>query len=196
MLMTASSVAATRDKKHIPGEAGVWVFIMGDMLIFALFFAVFAFYRGEQAEVFDVSQATLNVNFGAFNTLLLLTSSWFVVMAVNAARHQLRRQARNLFFLAFACGGGFAAVKIIEYSEKVQAGYYLTTNDFYMYYYIFTGLHFVHVIIGMVLLGFVMLRLSGEAREGDIAFFEVGASYWHMVDVLWIILFPLIYLLK
>lgn len=194
--MTASSITVNKTDKHIPGEAGIWIFIFGDMFIFALFFAVFAFYQSEQRELFQASQATLNVNYGALNTLLLLTSSWFVVMAVNAVRAQLRRQARWLFFLAFACGAGFSIVKIFEYSEKVKMGFTLTTNDFYMYYYIFTGIHFVHVIIGMGLLAFVMMRLSGKPKQKEIEFFEVSASYWHMVDILWIILFPLIYLMQ
>lgn len=195
-MLMADNMNSSKVERHIPGEAGVWIFIMGDMVIFALFFAVFAFYRVEQAELFTTSQSMLNVHYGALNTLILLTSSWFVVMAVDAARKQLRKESFRLFLLAFLCGAGFSTVKIIEYGEKVQSGIYLTTNDFFMYYYVFTGLHFVHVIIGMVLLGFVMRKLTKPAEASDMSFFEVGASYWHMVDVLWIILFPLIYLLK
>jgi nitric oxide reductase NorE protein len=195
-MLLAESSSPTDQARHIPGEAGVCVFIMGDMLIFGLFFAVFCFYRGQQPELFTQSQQLLNVHYGALNTLLLLTSSWFVVMAVNAVRKQLRVQAMRLFVLAFACGAGFSLVKIIEYREKIEAGLYLTSNDFFMYYYIFTGLHFVHVIIGMLLLAFVILKLRAPSQPEEISFFEVAASYWHMVDVLWIILFPLIYLLK
>lgn len=195
--MLEKNVSVEKRELHIPGEAGVWVFIIGDLLIFALFFSVFVFYRDQQVELFTASQATLNANYGALNTLLLLTSSWFVVMALGAARKQLHMNAFYLFLLAFFCGVGFSVVKIIEYSQKIHAGIYLTTNDFYMYYYIFTGLHFVHVIIGMLLLLFVLHRLfKRRAEPEDIAFFEIGASYWHMVDVLWIILFPLIYLMK
>lgn len=184
-------------ERHIPGEAGIWIFIMGDMVIFALFFAVFAFYRAEQPDLFALSQTKLTVQYGVLNTFLLLTSSWFVVMAINAAREQLRKQSAFLFFLAFLCGAAFSTVKIIEYSEKIQAGIYLTTNDFFMFYYIFTGLHFVHVIIGMGLLAFVIRNLlKAPSSTEDISFFEIGASYWHMVDILWIILFPLIYLMR
>jgi nitric oxide reductase NorE protein len=190
-------IRQSNNRPHIPGEAGVWVFIMGDMVIFAMFFAVFTYYRGLAPELFAASQEKLNVGFGAFNTLLLLTSSWFAVMAVKATRRQLLKPAFYLFLLTFLSGAGFSVVKILEYSEKVNAGFYLTTNDFFMYYYIFTGIHFLHVIIGMVLLIFVMLRLHQKrCSDTDIGFYEVGASYWHMVDVLWIILFPLIYLMK
>jgi nitric oxide reductase NorE protein len=182
---------------HIPGEAGIWIFILGDMLVFALFFSVYVFYRGQNPELYLQSQATLNSNYGAINTLLLLTSSWFVVLAVNAARKNLRKPALTLFALGWLCGAGFAAVKVIEYSEKIQAGIGLTTNDFYMYYFILTGLHFFHVLIGLVLLLFLCgIARRGISKPGDVVLLEGGASYWHMVDVLWIILFPLLYLMK
>lgn len=187
----------TSPQRHIPGEAGLWAFIFGDMCVFALFFAVFVFYRGQAPELFAASQATLNSHYGAFNTILLLTSSWFVILAMNAARQSLRKPALLFFLLAFLCGAGFSVVKFLEYGEKIHAGITLTTNDFYMYYYIFTGLHFVHVIIGMVLLLFVMVKVNRTANlNDDMTFFEVGASYWHMVDLLWVILFPLIYLMR
>lgn len=185
-----------RRESHIPGEAGVWVFIMGDMLIFGLFFAVFAYYHAQAPLIFAESQALLNKHYGALNTLILLTSSWFVVMAVQAARQSNRRRSFWCFTAAWLCGAAFSTVKIIEYSEKINAGIYMTSNDFFMYYYIFTGLHFLHVVIGMFLLGFVLLKLKGSERSGELSFFEVAASYWHMVDVLWIILFPLIYLMQ
>lgn len=192
--MTAAPI---RPEPHLPGEAGIWIFIMGDMLVFALFFSVFTYYRGEQPALFTGSQASLNIGFGLANTLLLLTSSWLVIEAVQAARRGLNLVSRRLFFSAFLCGVGFSAIKLMEYQEKIAAGITLTSNDFFMFYYIFTGLHFVHVIIGLVLLGFVMFTLGKPATDqARMRFVEVGASYWHMVDVLWIILFPLIYLVK
>jgi nitric oxide reductase NorE protein len=86
---------------------------------------------------------------------------------------------------------------VLEYSEKINAGINLTTNDFFMYYYIFTGLHFLHVLIGMVLLVVLgVIARRGISKPGDLAILEGGASYWHMVDVLWIVLFPLLYLMR
>ena len=183
--------------RHVPGEPGVWIFILGDMAVFALFFAVFMFYRGQDTALYQQSQALLNANYGAFNTLLLLTSSWFVVLGVNAARRNATKAAPALFALAFACGAGFAVTKVIEYAEKAEAGIGLTSNDFFMYYYILTGLHFLHVLIGMILLVVLgVIARRGINKPGDLAVIEGGASYWHMVDVLWIILFPLLYLMK
>ncbi|MBL4782497.1 MAG: cytochrome c oxidase subunit 3 family protein [Porticoccaceae bacterium] len=193
-------------KSHVPGEVGIWVFILGDMAIFGLFFIVFVYYRGLNIDVYLQSQATLNQNYGAINTLFLLASSWFVAMAVEDMRSKVTRLAPRFFVLAMLCGLGFSVVKIIEYCEKIAAGITLTTNDFYMYYYIFTGLHFLHILIGMGVLVFLWWKAKAAVQrnsdsitadnEKEMILIESGASYWHMVDLLWIVLFPLLYLMK
>lgn len=186
-----------KHKAHVPGEVGIWVFIMGDMMIFGILFCTFLFYRAEAVDLYIQSQTTLNQNYGAINTLLLLASSWFVVMGVESARRFRTQMATSLLSAALACGIGFGVVKFLEYGEKIQAGLTLTTNDFYMFYYMLTGIHFLHVIIGLVVLGFLISKVRKPLNKpGDMMVLESGASYWHMVDVLWIVLFPLIYLLK
>lgn len=183
--------------RHMPGEEGVWVFILGDMTVFALFFAVFAWYQGASPEVFAQSRETLNTGYGLFNTCLLLTSSWFVVMAMNAVRRGLHNQAAGLLLLTFLCGLGFSVIKMLEYQQKIAAGITPASNDFYMFYYFLTGLHFVHVLIGMAVLLFMTWQIRRDrAGPSPMSLLEGGASYWHMVDLLWIILFPLIYLMK
>ena len=187
--------------RHLPGEEGIWIFILGDMLVFSLFFLVFTYYRGLDPELFASSQATLNLHYGAVNTLFLLTSSWFVVLGLHAVRQNRATWAARLVVAAGLCGLGFVVVKFLEYGEKIRAGYVLTTNDFFMYYYIFTGIHFLHLIIGLGVLLFLWFKckslvVAGRVKPGDIQTFESGAAYWHMVDLLWIVLFPLIYLVK
>ena len=194
MNKTSSSGSKVR---HLPGEAGVWIFILGDMMIFSLFFNVFIYYRALDVELFLKSQTALNQHYGAFNTLLLLTSSWFVVVGMHAVRKNMSRMATRLFSGALICGIGFGVIKFFEYGEKIRHGIYLTTNDFYMFYYIFTAIHFLHVIIGMAVLIFLIVKArKGNFSAGDVQTFESGASYWHMVDLLWIVLFPLLYLVK
>jgi len=182
---------------HLPGELGVWIFILGDMTIFALFFATFVFYRSEQVDIFRQSQTLLNQNLGALNTLLLLASSWLVVTAVNAARRGLSRTAGTFLSLAWLCGLGFGVVKFFEYGEKLNAGITLTTNDFFMYYYVFTGIHFFHLLLGMGVLAYlVSVTRRGRLGDKELMLLEGGASFWHMVDLLWIVLFPLLYLVQ
>ncbi|MGV6807573.1 MAG: cytochrome c oxidase subunit 3 family protein [bacterium] len=177
-----------------PGEEGLWIFILGDMLVFSLFFLTFLYYRALDIELFTASKAQLSVSLGAVNTLLLLTSSWFVVTGINAARRGFDRHARLLFQLALLCGLGFVGIKYIEYSSKVAQGYTLTSNDFFMYYYIFTGIHLIHVVIGMLVLWLMAKKVIGNRNGQSLRMLECGGIYWHMVDLLWIILFPLLYL--
>ena len=147
-------------ERHLPGEEGTWVFILGDMTVFALLFAVYLYYRGQDVGVFNASQGKLNDSYGAINTLLLLTSSLFVVTAVRAVRHRVRNVAPPLFVGAFICGLGFSLMKFLEYSEKLDAGLKPATNDFFMYFYVLTGLHFFHLLIGMGLLVFLVRALA------------------------------------
>jgi nitric oxide reductase NorE protein len=171
--------------------------IFGDMLMFSLMFGVFLFYRRADLELFESSQAHLNKTLGLINTFLLLTSSWFVAMAVQAARAHRTRATVMMFRFALACGVGFAVVKIVEYTQKIRAGIVINSNDFYMYYYMFTGIHFLHVLIGMGVLAFMAHYASdGKFSAVKIGHIESGASFWHVVDLLWIALFALLYLLR
>lgn len=186
-----------RGEERFPGEPGIWVFVLGDMLIFGLFFSVFTYYRAHDLAAFVAGQATLSQNYGALNTVILLLSSWFVVMGMIDVRERDGRLAPRLFALAFLCGAAFLAVKFFEWGAKFDAGIGITTSDFYMYYFIYTGLHLVHVLIGMGVLAFVWhaARL-GVTSEHELKLVESGCIFWHMVDLLWIVLFPLLYLMQ
>ncbi|MGW5110637.1 cytochrome c oxidase subunit 3 [Nocardia sp. NPDC004123] len=181
----------------VPGEVGVWVFVLGDMIVFSVFFGVFAYSRSSQVEVFEQARTTLNLGLGAINTLLLLTGSLFVALAVHAVRANADRLAARLIALALLCGTAFVANKAIEYHSEVSTGHTPGTNDFYMYYFVFTGIHLLHLLLGLVVLT-IMWRLVRRrvATLKDHATLESGAIYWHLVDLLWIILFPLLYLAR
>jgi len=177
------------------GELGIWFFVIGDMFVFSIFFFVYLYERTQQVEIFDAAQQTLNAGFGFANTLLLLTSSWFVVQALRVVREGMLPRARQLLTLAMVCGLGFGINKLVEWSGKLAAGQSPLANDFYMLFFVFTGIHFLHLIIGMFVLFFMWRRLNrGSIGEGDIVMLENGASFWHLVDLLWIVLFALLYL--
>src|SRR5690606_38996835 len=118
---------------HLPGETGMWGFIIADMSVFGLFFLFFLGYRHVEPEVFLAGQQTLNVHIGAFNTIVLLFSSWFVALAVQLLRTQPaeRRRAANLIALAGLCGVLFGLLKTFEYWQKIDAGLTLTTDHFF-----------------------------------------------------------------
>lgn len=192
----ASASAPSRWKRgRLPGEVGIWVFIVGDMLVFALFFGVFMIERGQDPEAFRQGRDSLTTAFGAINTLLLLTGSILVVLAVGAVRAGLRGRAPRLILGAMATGALFVVNKGIEYGDKLGAGVTPGDGDFYTLFFAFTGIHLLHLLIGMGALLY-MYRLSRHARPdpGDLASMESCASYWHLVDLLWVVLFPLFYL--
>ncbi|WAJ43350.1 cytochrome c oxidase subunit 3 family protein [Mycobacterium sp. Aquia_216] len=188
---------AAKTTKRIPGEAGVWIFILGDICVFAVFFTYYLVQRSKHVEVFDLSQSTLNKNFGAVNTIFLLVSSLFVVLAVRAMRSTERILAQRLVTGAFLCGAAFIIVKTFEYSERIAAHQIPTTNGFYLLYFVLTGLHLFHLILGLgVLTVLFFLARKPDLSPHQWAFFEGGACFWHMVDLLWLVLFPLIFLVR
>jgi nitric oxide reductase NorE protein len=173
----------------------MWFFVIGDLFIFGFYFVFYMYHRGQNSELFLQSQALLNLDIGAINTVMLLTSSLFVVLGTSAARVGEAADAFRLFGIAIAFGAVFPILKMFEWIPEMQAGLTPGTNLFFMYYYVTTGLHLCHVLIGLVIVSFVMreLRLSTEPK---ITIVETGATYWHMVDVLWLILFALLYLMR
>lgn len=193
---TPADVGAARTR-HVPGEEGVWVFLFGDMAVFTILFGVYLYYRGQQPATFDESQLRLNQTFGAVNTLVLLTSSLFVVTAVRAVRRHANVLATRLTYAAMACGVIFIVNKAIEYGEKISQGIVPATNQFFMYFYVMTGLHLGHVVIGLALLGFVA-RLARQPAPSarQLGYLEGAGCFWHMVDLLWVVIFPLLYLVK
>lgn len=183
--------------KRLPGDLAIWVFILSEMLVFALFFAAYAFARAKNAEMFNLYQQTLDRDMGALNTVLLVTGSWFVVLAVQAAHRDNQPAIARNILLGFLCGGGFLTIKVFEYAAKFGAGISMSTNTFYMFYISLTFFHFMHVILGMVILAVLWFQARQGAYSSQNSHgLESGAAYWHMVDLLWIILFPLVYVMR
>lgn len=182
-------------KPRLPGEAGIWLMITGDGILFSLLFGLFLSYRSAELTLFANSQAQLNQVLGLFNTLLMLTSSWLVASGIHMARGDKPPQATRLFYAAALCGLAFMVVKYFEYSAKIRMGITLSTNDFFMFYFVYTGIHLLHVVIGTgVLVTMAIYLKSGNLNAIKIRNLESGASFWHLVDLLWIVLFALLYL--
>jgi nitric oxide reductase NorE protein len=185
--------------RNVPGEPGIWVFVLLDMLVFAEMFVIFAWYRTENREVFEASQHALNPLYGLTYTLLLVASSWCVVTAVGAARRRLVDVSSRLVLWAFVLGAAFAALKIVEYSDKAIAGITPLTNDFFMLFFVMTFVHLLHASVGLGVLMYMrnQIRALGQLpapADGRMRRIEAGGIYWHMVDLLWIVLFALFYL--
>lgn len=194
---TASPLMALKATvaRRLPGDGGVWVFIMADTLTFGLFFLIFTFGRAAQPALYSESAQRLTVGIGVLNTMILLSSGWLMALAVQAARAGDRALQTRRLTLTMLVAAGFAVTKVFEYTTKVQAGITLLTNEFFMYYFVFTGIHFLHYLIGLVVLAVCLFKARREPLDdAHLVWIESSACYWHMVDLLWIHLFPLLYL--
>ena len=177
------------------GHGAMWVYIVGDLFIFGGWFIFYLVYRAQEHTVFAESQAHLSQTMGLINTIILLISSWLVALCVNAARANRYDEATRFAWLTILCGALFAATKLYEWTSTIANLRSFTTNDFFMFYYFLTAIHLFHVLCGFIVLGVLLthLRTSALRSQGVI---ENCAAYWHMVDLLWVVIFALVYLLR
>lgn len=185
------------DVKLLPGDLAIWFFIFMELLVFGIFFIVYAVMRSQNVSLFNQYQLTLNRTLGMANTLLLIASSYFVVRAVSAIKGNNIKSCIAWLYAALAGGTGFLILKSIEYTDKFSEGINLSTNTFYMFYLSLTMFHFLHVILGMIILAAILIKAyRGAYSAQNYVGVETGASYWHMVDLVWIVLFPLVYIIR
>ncbi|WP_432448453.1 cytochrome c oxidase subunit 3 [Aliiroseovarius marinus] len=167
---------------ELPGDLMIWILIVSELLVFGAGLLAFLGMRAMDPTGFAEDQAVLNRVAGAANTVVLVTSGYCAARAVHSVN-------RTRHWLAGAMGLGlvFLIVKWFEYAEKARLGISIETSDFFTFYYLLTGFHALHVVAGLVI--FALLMRWGNARN-----LEAGAAFWHMVDLVWILLFPIIYL--
>lgn len=183
--------------KRTPGNIAIWILIYAELTEFALFFIVFLVARSHNQELFAAGPPQLNTLAGALNTLILITSSYFVARAMSSIRTGQLKSCLRWLWLTIAAGGGYCLVKLWEYYWNSEAGIDSKTNIFFSLYYYLTFNHLLHVLVGMCTLLFVTIRAhfsaySADEHEG----LESAACYWHMIDLVWIVIFPLLYVLR
>ena len=192
----ANAVTVQLERRYPPGDLAIWIFILAELTVFAIFFAAYSFARLGDPALFDLYQQTLDRRAALINTIALITSSYFVVRSVAAIREDDSSQCVRWLLAALVMGAVFLVVKGMEYAHHFGNGINLSTNTFYMFYLSLTFFHFMHVILGMVILAAVAVKArAGAYSAADHTGVETGASYWHMVDLVWLILFPLIYVM-
>jgi nitric oxide reductase NorE protein len=184
--------------RHVPGEPGLWLLLFGDLTIFSILFAAYLIRLNHNKLEFAVAQERLERGFGVINGLVLLTSSILIVFASRAMRRDDQRHlAGRLTIAGAAVGASFVVIKAVEYYRMISSGLTPSAGDFYMWFFVLTGLHLAHVILGLV----ILTVLSVFARQAEpssirITLFEAGGCFWHMVDLLWILIFSLLFLVR
>lgn len=185
---------SVRRATHLPGDGHMWFMVLGDLLIFGCYFVAYAVFRAQAPDEFLADQQHLDITLGVVNTIVLITSSWLIVESVHAARAGDRIRAIGLIRAGMFCGLLFAAIKVYEWTAEIQAGY-TNSSTFFSFYYVLTGVHLFHVALGLLILG-VVIRDLRNPRRARVGLVEQGATYWHMVDLLWVVIFALLYVMR
>jgi len=194
-------MTGTSSEHHDPAVAfesaklGVWTFLATEVLLFGALFTAYTIFRMKYPELFRVEHAKLDRVLGAVNTVVLITSSFTVVLGVDAIRRGKARRLEACFGATILLAAVFLCVKYVEYAAKFHHGLYPGTNLFFSLYFMMTGLHGIHVLLGMALLAYVIvLSRRGRLSANYYTPAEMSGLYWHFVDLVWIYLFPLLYL--
>ncbi|MEX3776448.1 cytochrome c oxidase subunit 3 [Pseudomonas sp. MYb118] len=195
--MSTSADSARISPGHLPGDLAMWFFILAELSVFALLILAFAVTQAIKPQLFADSRALLDASTGLAMTLSLLTAGLFAALAQEQVRHSRPRRGAILLLAALLAASVYVVLKLTEYRHLLGAGLGMEHNTFFTLYWILTGFHFVHVLLGMFILGWLALRCrrglySADNRSG----FESGVLYWHMVDLIWVVLFPLVYVLN
>jgi cytochrome c oxidase subunit 3 len=205
---------ADLDQQHQANTLGMWLFLATEILFFGALFAGYTVYRARYPRAFEAGSRHLVLTIGAVNTAVLIGSSLTVVLAIHAARGGARRLAELFLVLTMLLGAAFLGLKVLEYyidwKESLVMGpgfgarvewekdinlYHVQL--FFSFYYVMTGLHACHMVVGLG----VFLVLWRKTRQGRYTPqyttpLEVGGLYWHFVDIVWVFLFPLLYLIR
>lgn len=200
---------ASLEVQNHAARLGMWLFLSTEILLFAGLFVCYAVYRYAFPETFAAGSRQLDLTLGTVNTVVLITSSLTAALAVHYAKEGKNSMVAWMFALTIAMAGAFLVIKGFEYSHKIHEGalpgphYTMTAVQmpgislYFTIYFLATGLHAFHVIVGMCVLVWLMVKAMRERNFGpnNYTAVELGSMYWHLVDLIWIFLFPLLYLI-
>jgi cytochrome c oxidase subunit III len=208
--VSAHDQSAALEQGHhrddVGSKIGMWLFLFTELILFGGMFLVYAVYRFMHPGEFQLAAQELDTFVGTVNTIILLTSSLTVAMAIAAVRQDRKGLAMMLVAITIVLALAFLVNKYFEWGHKFALGLYPRSPElmsrpqgeilYFGLYYAMTGLHALHVIIGMVVLAVSFVGISrGSISSNAYVRLEVGGLYWHLVDIIWIFLFPLFYLL-
>ena len=198
----------TAEQQKETVNLGMWAFLITEVMMFGALFSAYGFYRAQYPAAFAAGSDHLNYFMGAFNTAVLICSSLTMALGVQAAQQGKRKGIILFLLLTILLGGIFLGVKVLEYADKyehhlmpginfsVDSPFAAQIELFYCFYFAMTGLHALHMIVGIAILG-ILVVLSYRRRFSADYYnpVEMAGLYWHFVDIVWIFLFPFLYLI-
>lgn len=178
-----------------PGGILMWIIIFLELFTFGIALVSMVYYGKQEPEIFHNSRLLLNADIGLLNTFVLITSGFF--MALSVLNFKVQKFSKSNFFLVLTIIGGFVflGIKSFEYYTKIDAGLSMNYNTFFTFYWMLTLFHVVHVVVGLVILISVLFSNLKKKSTTNIEDFEASAAFWHMCDLIWLLLFPVIYLI-
>ncbi|MBL4745304.1 MAG: cytochrome c oxidase subunit 3 [Flavobacteriaceae bacterium] len=186
------------DSKNVyypPGGILMWIIIFLELFTFGMALVAMVYYGSLERELFHESRLLLNASYGAVNTVFLLTSGFFMAKSVmELKRNHIEKSIRYLWATMFL-GCCFLVLKGLEYSLKMEAGLDMNYNLFFTFYWALTFFHVIHVLVGLFILGITTYNLKKNPEGVELIDVEAGAAFWHMCDLIWLLLFPIIYLI-
>lgn len=195
--MSTSAESLALPARRLPGDLAMWFFILAELTVFAILVVAFAVTQRLQPTLFAESRQALDSSIGLALTLSLLTSGLLAALAVEAVRRGHQGRAALMLAAALASSCVYVVLKLEEYGHLAGLGLNMEHNTFFTLYWILTGFHFLHVLLGMVILAWLAERCRrGAYTAADHSGLESGVLYWHMVDLIWVVLFPLVYVLN
>ena len=178
-----------------PGGILIWIVIYLELFTFGMALLAMAYYGSLEREMFHESSQLLNRGIATANTVLLLTSGFFVARGVFYFKDRNWDKAGQFFNISMLLGLGFLGMKLVEYYQKLQAGLDMDHNLFFTFYWFLTAFHWLHVLTGIIILFFVRRSILKKKEQVLLEDVEAGASFWHLCDIIWLLLFPIIYLI-
>lgn len=177
-----------------PGGILLWIIIFIEILTFGMGIFAFMVMAGREYSVFHESRQQLNTAIGSINTLLLLTSGYFMAEAVKQYSSNNIDKFLRYLNVTLAGGIGFIILKSIEYYSKIQHGLLFDTNTFFTFYWALTIFHLLHVIVGLIILYVVKYNVKRSTVSLPVEDIKASAAFWHMCDLIWLLIFPILYL--
>ncbi len=191
--MNASNPHPKANLLYPPGGILIWMVVFIELLTFGAFLLVYISFRHHNMAAFHQAQLLLDTRLGTLNTLVLLTSGLFMAEGVRNSRNASCQQ-RNYLVIAWFFGLLFVSLKLYEYHEKIAWGVGFNTQSFFVFYWMLTGFHLVHVVAALLLLGYMIVKFYSKKPPKAEDVVTVGV-FWHMCDIIWVVLFPMLYLL-
>ncbi len=178
-----------------PGGILIWIVIYLELITFGAAMVALGYYGMAEPTQFHSDSQSLNKTIAAVNTVFLLTSGYLAARAVHFFKLKMVEKTAQQFLWATLFGIGFLVLKLVEYHGKLEAGHNMEKSTFFMFYWLLTGFHWIHVLVGVVILFIIRRGVLKKRDEAVLEDIEAGAAFWHMCDLIWLLLFPVLYLL-